>query len=555
MDPYINTDADHSATTTLRDYLNVLLRHKALIITTVITVVATVVIGLQLKTPVYEAQVTMLISAEKQVEAPYYKELMGYRANEIVLTQSEMVKSRPVIERVVKSVGLYRWSPDYEKKFCSSLKKIFMDFKAKMPKMPDKKEAHLTEEQKKKRSFLRAVEDLKKNIKVEPVRDTNLFTISAQDFSPLGAAILTNVISRSYVIFDIEQQLAEKQLKYGEKHLSVIQMKDNIAMMGKSLDGEPLSNIEAIGPASIKIVEQAQIPLKPTGPKKRLVVLLALVMGSFLGIMLAFGFEYLDDTVKGVEDIERLKWPFLGNIPEIDSGGKTTELEKDLFSHIKPKDPIAEAYRTIRTSVIFSSTEERPLKSIIITSPGPQEGKTTTLCNLGITMAQGQNRVLLVDADMRRPRLHEVFKDKNELGLSNFLSGQADFSKLVQKTEIDNLFLVSGGSQPPNPSELLASRKMKEFITHAKSEFDFILFDTPPSAIVTDAVILSQAVDGTIIVLQSGRTNKRALPRVNQVLKDARARIIGTLLNRISLAHSGYHYYSHYYGKRKKKYT
>ncbi len=554
MEPYTNIDTEQrSDAATLQDYLKVIFRHKAVIITTIITVVVTVVIGLKLKTPVYESQVTMLISAQKQVEATYYRELATYQNIQAALTQSEIVKSKPVLERAVRAIGMDRWSGDYERKFCSPLKKWVMDFQAKLPKMPEEKPAiQLTEEGKKEYVFRQAVESLKGDIKVKPVRDTNLFTITIQDFDPLEAAIIANIVSRSYVIFDLEQQLAETQLKYGEKHLSVIQMKDNIHKMEETLNGEPVSNIEAIGPASIKIVEQAQIPFKPTGINKRLIAILALAMSIFLGVMLAFAFEYLDDTVKDVEDLEKLKWPFLGNIPNINISGKSTELEKDLFSHFKPKDPIAEAYRAVRTSVVFSSTEEHPIKSIIITSPGPQEGKTTTLCNLGITMAQNQKRVLLVDADMRKPRLHEIFKQKNEIGLSNFLSGQADFADLARKSEIENLFIITGGPHPPNPSELLASQKMKEFITLAKSKYDYILLDTPPIAVVTDAVILSQAVDGVIIVLRSRMTNKRALPRINQMLKDARAKIIGILLNRISLSRSGYYYYYHYYGKTKR---
>ena len=158
MEPYTNTDTDHSDTVNLHDYLKVLFRHKAVIITTFITVMTTVIIGLQFKTPVYEAQVKMLISAEKRIDAPFYKELMGYGESQIILTQSEMVRSRPVIERAVKAIGLYKKPPDYEKRFCSPLKKIFIDLKAKIKakikaKMPNKKLAHLTEKEKKRRLF------------------------------------------------------------------------------------------------------------------------------------------------------------------------------------------------------------------------------------------------------------------------------------------------------------------------------------------------------------------------------------------------------------------
>jgi capsular exopolysaccharide synthesis family protein len=166
-------------------------------------------------------------------------------------------------------------------------------------------------------------------------------------------------------------------------------------------------------------------------------------------------------------------------------------------------------------------------------------------------MAQSNKKVLLVDADMRKPRLHEIFKKPNEKGLSNYLSEQAGFKELTHKTDIENLYLVTGGPYPPNPSELLSSHKMSEFIETAKKEYDMIFFDTPPIAVVTDASILSRASNGVILVLQSGKTSRKVLPHVNQLLKDARARLIGVMFNRVDISHGGYHYYSYYYGKAK----
>ena len=187
---------------------------------------------------------------------------------------------------------------------------------------------------------------------------------------------------------------------------------------------------------------------------------------------------------------------------------------------------------------------------MLITSPGPQEGKTTTLCNLGIALAQSGKRVLLVDSDMRKPRLHGIFREKNDKGLSSFLSTQLGIKDIIKKTEIDNISLVTGGYNPPNPSELISSHKVEEFITAAKDKFDFILFDSPPVMMVTDAVVLSRFLDGLILVIESGKTSKRVLPRSYQLLKDSKTRVIGTILNKLSINHTGYsHYYSRYYGK------
>jgi protein-tyrosine kinase len=217
--------------------------------------------------------------------------------------------------------------------------------------------------------------------------------------------------------------------------------------------------------------------------------------------------------------------------------------------NLNPRDPIAEVYRSIRTKLLFSSTEENPLKSILITSPGPQEGKTLSLCNLGIALAQNQKRVLLIDADMRKPRLHEVFKKDNVTGLSSILSGQAAFNDIIQKTDIANLHIISGGVIPPDPSELLASHKAKESIAKAVEKFDFVLIDSPPIGMLADAAILSKIVDGLIVVVQSGKTSGKVLGRVCQIINESKAHVAGLLLNKIFISQDQFGYYSYYYGK------
>jgi len=302
---------------------------------------------------------------------------------------------------------------------------------------------------------------------------------------------------------------------------------------------------------NISIQDPAEVPVVPVRPSKRLNVLIALIVGVLGGAGLAFFFEYLDDTVKNVGDLERLvKWSFLGNVPDINNTSEMPELEKDILVHKKPKDPIAEAYRAVRTSMLFLSTEEHPLRSVVVTSPGPQEGKTISLCNLGISLAQSDKKVLLVDADMRKPRLHTIFKKRNAKGLSSFLSGQAEFEGLIHDTKINNLFVISGGSCPPNPSELLSGHKMQEFIKTAIKSFDFVLLDSPPIALVTDAAILSKVADGVVVVIENGKTSKRALPRISQILEGSKVKVVGMLVNKVSPdSASGYSYSHRYYGE------
>jgi len=195
---------------TLRDYLRVLFRQKAVIITCVVTVMLTVFVGLKFRTPVYESSVKMLISAQKQVESPYYRDMAEGQASGAVNTQSEIVASSPVIDRVVQAIGLYKRPLDYEITFASPLKKPFIEKNA--LSLLAQLQKH-DEAQRNSILFRQAADDLRRQIKVQPIRDTNLFTISVKDYSPETAAVLANVISRSYVIFDLEQQLAELQIK------------------------------------------------------------------------------------------------------------------------------------------------------------------------------------------------------------------------------------------------------------------------------------------------------------------------------------------------------
>jgi capsular exopolysaccharide synthesis family protein len=299
---------------------------------------------------------------------------------------------------------------------------------------------------------------------------------------------------------------------------------------------------------NIRIVDLAEVPKRPAKPRIKLNIALAMVMGLTLGVGLAFFQEYLDNTVKTPEDIERyIQLPFLGFIPSSRAEAKGP-IETDLISYYNPKSTIAEAYRSIRTGITFSSAvdKDKPVKSILVTSAGPQEGKTTNLINLGITMSGAGDRVLLVDSDMRRPRIHKTFKLDNTLGLTNFLVGNADLDTVVKKTEIPNLSVVTCGPIPPNPAELIGSEKMKEFIKLSRERFDRILFDSPPIIAVTDAVILATMVDGVIQIIQCERTACDIILNGKQKLMDVNARILGTLLNDVHVEKGGYYYY-HYY--------
>jgi len=482
----------------------------------------TVYVGLQLKTDTYEAQVKVLISAEKQVESPFYRDLLGTRSQEVALTQSEIVKSNPVIERAVMAMKLYSRPLDYEKRFCSPIKAMLVDQGV---KSFEERISKYNEQQKTAIMFRKAVETLKQNVEVEPVRDTNIFLIKARDFSPVGAAITANVVSRSYVIFDLEQQLAELQLKYGEKHLAVKQMKDNIEAMSKGLTGEPLSDIEAIGPASVKIVEQAQMPIEPIGPSKLLTAILAVIMAPFLGVMMAFVFEYMDQTFKSSVEMEKyLGIAFLGAIP------KKGFVDRVLMTTIDGKSAYARAYRNI-SDQLYLIIKDKGLRSVLFASSLNSEGTTSVVANLGRYLSKRLgHKVLVIDANLRSPKIHKTFKIQNNKGFSNVLAGEAQFKDCLYDAG-DNLAIIPAGTSKLNPMTLLDTPRMAAVMKEAREKFEMILIDSACLRDYQDSVVVSSYTDGVVLVVNESRTRRQVVKSALRHLQAKDAKMVGAILN------------------------
>jgi capsular exopolysaccharide synthesis family protein len=288
---------------------------------------------------------------------------------------------------------------------------------------------------------------------------------------------------------------------------------------------------------------------------------LAAVVGLFLGVGLAFFFEYLDNTIKTPEDVEQLiRLPSFGMIPEM-SYERRKRLESssypvELITFGHPKSMLSEAYRNIRTSILLSFSERAP-KKIVISSPNPIEGKTTTVINTAIALSQTGAQVIIIDTDMRKPRVHKVFDYENGVGLSNFLSGHAELESIIKKTDIPNLCYIPSGPIPPNPSELIGSNLFKNMMKSLEGRFDHIVLDSPPVLGFADSVILSTSVDGVILVTLGGKTPRETLQRAKEVLHQVNAKILGVIINRIDIQRGdyGYYYYRYhyYYGKEGKK--
>ncbi|KZL89715.1 CpsD/CapB family tyrosine-protein kinase [Clostridium magnum] len=230
----------------------------------------------------------------------------------------------------------------------------------------------------------------------------------------------------------------------------------------------------------------------------------------------------------------------------------------DIISVKSPKSPIAEAYRTLRTNIQFSSFDNK-IQTIVVTSSGPGEGKSTTASNLAVVMAESGSKTILIDCDQRKPRLHKVFLTTNERGISDLLVGKVKFEEAVQETKVPNLSILTSGTRPPNPSELLGSSKMRAFIDALKERYEYIIIDTPPIIAVTDAQLLASHADGSLLVIASSQAEREAAVKAKELLQKVNAKILGVVLNKLEVQEKGYYgYYYHYYygndgGKKKKK--
>lgn len=219
-----------------------------------------------------------------------------------------------------------------------------------------------------------------------------------------------------------------------------------------------------------------------------------------------------------------------------------TNKMRHLITKLNPKSPISEQYRTIRTNLQFSFVDDQ-LRSILVSSAGPGAGKSITSANLAVVYAQQGMKVLLVDADMRKPTVHYTFRLANLRGFSNVLVGETPLESAVERTDVDNLHVLSSGPVPPNPSELLGSKRMVEVLNTMKQFYDIIIFDTPPALAVTDAKVLSSIVDGSLMVVRSGETNVEGAKRAIDILKDSPSKFLGTILNDREKSKSDYYYY------------
>lgn len=324
--------------------------------------------------------------------------------------------------------------------------------------------------------------------------------------------------------------------------------------VNKELMNNLLQRLNEVGVAamskasSIQIVDRAMYPKRPFKPNLPLNFFLSVMFGLMGGIGLAFVLEYFDNTVKDTETIEKsMRLPSLGMIP----------FQSELEGKVRPnlvaldsRNPVAEAFRSIGTFLLLSSSS-RPPKMILVTSPGEKEGKTTVSINIASALSESLGNGLIIDADMRRPNIHKSYGLDNKVGLSSFLSGNYPFNpddgKFIKKTSIKGLSVITSGPVAPNPSELLYSTSMQSLLANLDAMFNFIIIDAPPVMGMPDSVLLSSFVDGTVLVVKAGSTQREALSETNRIFKNVNTKLLGVVLNGVKRDDLKYGYYSHYF--------
>ena len=397
-----------------------------------------------------------------------------------------------------------------------------------------------------------------------------------------SATLLTNLNTRYQQALDREQALRKSFEQQRAQTLSqneaainyrIIQqeIETNKSLLNGLLQGAKENDVVLAGkPNNISVVDYALTPDTPVGPNRTRTVIVAFFLSIGLGLGVALFLEYLDDTVHSTEEVERmLHLPALAVIPSIGSGTRrrralpgTTALQKhtngngtgnaELLMNVDGRSPLAEAYRHLRTSVLLSTAGRAP-KSLLVTSSLPGEGKTTTAVNTAMSLAQTGASVVIIDADMRRPRLQTIFDMGGQEGLSSILSSdvsEEQMMAMVTSDEASGLNVLTSGPIPPNPAELLGSDQMRRLLAALQAKYTHVVIDSPPVSSFTDGVLISTMVDGVLLVVHGGRSSRHIVRRSKQLLNDVGAKIFGVVLNNVNLQSHDYYYYQNYYSQK-----
>lgn len=478
---------------------------------------------------IYQASTTVIIGQTLQEPNPTGQDF--WTGEQLAQTYANMVRRQPILQGVAQALGL---------------------------------------------SYIPSAE----NVSARSVPGTQLLEISVRDTDPERARVIADEIAHQLILQSptespdeqqrwtfVQSQLQDLEAKIegtkkeieGEQAKldaansarAIQQYQNNIAALQQKLTtyqstyASLLTTVQG-GVNYISVVEPAVTPTGPISPRVGYIVTLASAIGLILAVSGALLIEYLDDTIKTPDDVtQTINLPTLGAVTRIEGAS----IEDKLVAADHPRSPVSEAYRSLRTNLQFSAVD-KPLKTLLVTSANPIEGKSLTVANLGVVMAQAGHSVVLIDADLRRPTLHRIFGLTKEEGLTNaLLQGNPSPDGYLQATKVENLRVLTSGPLPPNPSELLSSERMRKLIEHLKGQADVLLFDSPPSLAVTDAAVLSSQVDGVLLVVDAGACRRDLAARAVEGLSKVGGNVLGAVLNKLSPRGSGYYYYYYYYSQ------
>lgn len=513
----------------LRAYLSTILKWWWLfLLCTVLGSAASFAIS-QSTIPIYQSTTTLMVGQSLQMADPSTSDFAA--SEKLALTYSEIARRQPVLQTTVEALNLpFGW------------------------------------------------QRLRENVSVRIVQGTQLLEISVKDTVPERAQATANELARQLIRQSptspenatsaqykefVQRQLGDLQSKIDQGEARLVELEQDLTT---AFSGEEAQKIQDqmttlqsqvniwqsnyaqllgfLGQASpnyLSVVEPAQFPGGPIQPSTLRNVLLASLLGLMIAGGVAFLLEYLDDTIKTPDDVAGvLGLVALGSITRLQGASYPEKLVTVQPEH----SPVGEAYRMLRSNVQFMA-DGKPLQTLLVTSPGPLEGKSVTLANMGVVFAQNGLRTILVDSDLRRPVLHRIFQLPNRMGLSNLLLAPVTklTDEVIQPTKVDNLRVITSGPLPPNPSELLGSARLSQLMAELHSVADVVLFDSPPVLSATDAALLANRLDGTILVTDSGRTRREAALRSIDQLQHAGANLLGGVLNRLQKKTGAYYYY------------
>jgi len=477
----------------------------------------------------------------------------GTLAQELAVTQADVqatIARRQVIEQKLSEQGQFRLSESTKQS-----NPVVRELEIELVKL-EQKRAGLLEEYVPASSKVQAVDAQIESVKQQlsqqlqtvlastteqanPVRDELLVKAAGNRAAELAASSRVGALKQT--ISRIEAQLSAVPRQ--EKELGRLIRAQKVGDKVYTLLLEKYHEIkvaEAMKLSRARLVEPAVIPRFPVKPRIKFNIALACVLGLVLGIMLASLVEYLDDTIKDPDEVgELLGTPVLGTVPHF------SEEEPMLLTEVAPKSALAEAFQTVYSNLSFAAVDH-PVHDLVVTSAGAKEGKTFVTANLAITAARGGKRVIVVDADLRRPTIHKRFGTDNAEGLTSVLAGERKIEEVLKPTEIEGLQIIPSGPIPPNPAELLASDKMIELCSALGERADFVLYDSPPVVMVSDAATLASRADGVLLIIEQGGVSRKLVTDSQDLLDRAHARIVGAVLNKVARGAGRYYYYYYY---------